>query len=123
MGAGEVFSAIVEWVTAALKHDPLLVAPTLVIAAGVVGLAAVEAVTLTLQLIATMVRHYRHRFVELGEALRELRGAFTGRSEPHSEREKTFDVTRPRIVQRERLSQQQLFDRAGSTKKSGTEST
>jgi hypothetical protein len=121
MGAGEVFSAIVEWVTAAVKHDPLLVAPTLVIAAGVVGLAALEAVTLTLQLVATMIRHYRRRLLEIGEAFGEVREAFTGR--PPSEPEKTFDGTRPRIVHRGRPVQRPLFDPPDAAKKSGTEST
>jgi hypothetical protein len=113
MGAREVLSAIIDWAVAALHENPLLVAPTLVIALGVVGLAVIEAVTLTVQVATAMIRHYRHRFAELAEAFADLWLEIVSKRKP---RGISYEVTHPRNIQRERLSQQRLFDRNGDAK-------
>jgi len=44
----------------ALHDQPLLAIPTLVIAVGVLGLAIIEAATITVQVATVMIRHYHH---------------------------------------------------------------
>lgn len=72
MGSGQVVSTIIEWAVDALRDHPLLVAPTLVIALGVVGLAVLEAATITIEVATLMVFHYQHRMTELEQAGRNL---------------------------------------------------
>lgn len=110
MGSGQVVSTIVEWAAAALRDHPLLVAPTLVLALGVVGLAVFEAATLTVEVVTLMVRHYRHRLSELSQAFQDLRGAISAKTRTPLKFPET-DSTRSSVVQRDRLAQQQLFDR------------
>jgi hypothetical protein len=113
MGAGQVGQAIFDWVIGALHDHPLLVLPTLVIALGVVGLAAVEAATITVQVATLMVHHYRHGLARLFSAVRELWDALFPQRGPR----RTIDdvirsgSARTSVVQQDRLAQQQLFDR------------
>jgi hypothetical protein len=80
MGSGQVVSTIIEWAVDALRDHPLLVAPTLVIALGVVGLAVLEAATITIEVATLMVFHYRHRMTELEQASRNLWSSLSRRS-------------------------------------------
>jgi len=116
MGSERVVTAIIEWATTALHDHPLLAAPTLIILIGVVGLAVLEAATITIQVATTMAKHYRHRLSELLEAIVEFRGAiFPKRSARlHVADTPTIGSARSDIVQRERLSQQRLFDKSSS---------
>lgn len=111
-GAEQVGSAILGWLLDALRRDPLLVAPTLVLAAGVAVLAFVEAITFSIQIATIILHHFRKRFSDLGQALRDFANEF--RVHPKSDAEKTFnpESTRPRVVQRDLLSKQRpLFDK------------
>jgi hypothetical protein len=121
MGAEQVGSAILEWVLGALRRDPWLVVPTLLLATGVAGLAVVEAITLTIQIATTIVHHFRGRLFDLGQALRELVKAVSLQPRKNSDRHFEPDSARPRVVQRNRLAQQQpgLFDRKGGSKNDG----
>jgi hypothetical protein len=115
MGSGQVIATILDWATAALHEHPLLVAPTLVIAVGVIGTAVVEAATLTIEVATAMLRHYKKRFSELSEAVHDFRDTISGKrhstTNDNMARRLDFDSTRDRNVQRERLSQQRLFDK------------
>ena len=115
MGSRHVVSAIIEWASTALHDQPLLAVPTLVMAVGVLVLAIIEAATITVQVTTTMVHHYHRRLSELSEALRELRFAILPRTKPTLRMADTLhtESTRPNVVQKDRLSQQRLFDRTG----------
>lgn len=112
MGTGQVVTTVLEWATAALKEHPFLVAPTLLILASVVVFAAIEAATITVQVATIMIRHLRHRLSELLEALRDLRSELPFRRKPrlHLTDLPPSDTTRSNSVQRDLLSQQQLFN-------------
>jgi hypothetical protein len=110
MGSGEVVSTIIEWAAKALHDNPLLVAPTLLLALAFVGLAVFEAITVTVQIAALLVRHYRHRLSELGQAGQELRDAISPKKKPSLQLAES-DSARSNVVQKDRLAQQRLFDR------------
>ncbi|HEV8432731.1 MAG TPA: hypothetical protein VGR95_04905 [Thermoanaerobaculia bacterium] len=112
MGAEQVGSAVLEWLLDALKRDPLLVAPTLVLAGGVAVLAFVEAITFNIQIATTILHHFRKRVSELVQALRDFGNAI--RLHPKQDVSKPFETesVRPRVVQRDLLSKQRpLFDK------------
>lgn len=113
MGATKVLSTIIEWGVAALRENPLLVGPTLIIALGVIGLAIVEGITITMQVATVMIGHYRRRFSDLWEAWRALLAVVFPKSwtRNSSVEPGTIESARPRLVQKERLAQQELFDR------------
>lgn len=124
MGAEQVGSTILEWVLGALRRDPWLVIPTLLLATGVAGLAVVEASTITIQIATTIAHHFRGRLFDLGQALRELGKAVSHHPKKDSDQHFEPDSARPRMVQRDRLAQQQpgLFDRKGGSKDDGQRS-
>ncbi len=118
MGAAQVIAAITEWVVSAVKHDPLLVAPTLVIVAGVFGLAVFEALIIANQVATTLIHHYRNRLAELRTAVRGFGEALGLKRKTQFNADLGLELTRPRVVQRDRLAQQDLFHREPGTKTS-----
>lgn len=113
MGSDQVVATIIEWATTALRDHPVLVAPTLIILVGVVGLALLDGAKITVQVATAMVRNYRHGFAELFAALRDFRDELfpSRRSKLRLADESPSDRSRPAVVQRDLLAQQRLFDR------------
>ena len=124
MGSRQVVSAIIEWAATALHDQPLLAIPTLVIAIGVLGLAIIEAATITVQVATVMIRHYHHRLSEFLEALRELRLAILPQKQAPLRAADSLhnESTRSRVIQKDRLAQQRLFDRTGDATNTRSES-
>ena len=115
---GQVLTTVIEWAIEALREHPVLVAPTLLLALGVFIFAVCEALTLTVEIGTIMVRHFRNRIRELKDALRELSDAITQKLKADQKHGADIELIRPRSIQRERLSQQQLFDKGTAARKS-----
>jgi|GEM_PF-6128328 len=110
MGAGQVGSAFVEWIRQALIHDPILVAPTLILFLGIALLAVIDTIIVAVQVATAMMNHVRNRLSDLGRELGKLRATFRWHRAP-ADHANDIDMIRSRHVQRDLLSQQPLFDR------------
>jgi len=115
---GQVLTTVIEWATDALREHPVLVAPTLLLVFGVFIFAVCEALTLTVQIGTIMVRHFHNRVADLKEALHELWDAITRKPKRTRDNGIDIELVRPRTIQRERLSQQQLFDKGATARRS-----
>jgi len=112
MGATQVGATILEWLLDALKRDPLLVAPTLVLYAGIAGLAIVEASIFSVEIATMLLHHFRNRFADLGQALRKFGNGFRRHPKEDGGNSFQYESARPRVVQHDLLSKQRpLFDK------------